>query len=76
MRQGTRLSILVRLVLWAAERARLWCVTIAGIAQIASFRLIRFTSNSGVALYHCRLLVRRRRELARSSKISLGGLAR
>jgi hypothetical protein len=43
MRQGSRLSILARLALWAAVRARWWCVTIAGIAQIALFRLIRFT---------------------------------
>ena len=41
MRQGTRLPTLARLVLWAADRARWWCVTIAGIAQIALFRLIR-----------------------------------
>ena len=40
MRQGARLSILARLVLRAADRARGWCVTIAGIAQIALFRLI------------------------------------
>ena len=43
MRQGPRLSIFARLVLWAAYRARWWCVTIAGIAQIALFRLMRFT---------------------------------
>jgi hypothetical protein len=40
MRQGSRLSILARLALWAAVRARWWCVTIAGIVQIAFFRLI------------------------------------
>ena len=40
MRQGARLSIFAPLVLWAADRARLCCVTIAGIAQIALFRII------------------------------------
>ena len=53
MRQGPRLSILARLVLRAADRARGWCVTIAGIAQIALFRLIPpysvQPSNFGVA---------------------------
>ena len=34
------MSILARLVMWAADRARWRCVTIAGIAQIALFRLI------------------------------------
>ncbi len=34
------MSILACLVLRATDRARWWCVTIAGIAQIAFFRLI------------------------------------
>ena len=37
------MSILARLVLWAADHTRRCSVTIAGPAQFARFRLIRFT---------------------------------
>ena len=53
------MSILARLVLRAADRARGWCVTIAGIAQIALFRLIPPYSTALFRLIRFTLKLRR-----------------
>jgi len=53
------LSILARLALWAAVRARWRCVTIAEIAQIALYRLIPPYSTALFRLIRSTLQLRR-----------------
>ncbi len=67
------MSTLARLVLWAADRARWWCVTIAGIAQLALFRLIPPYSTALFRLIRFTLQLRRcTQEPHGSSAVSAG----